>query len=247
VRQTRTSEERILQAAATVFLERGKDGTTMKEIAARAGVNKALLHYYFRSKDRLYERVFAQQLDKFAGQFVDIIPQTDDLKKFLELFVSNYIDRLAAHPELPGFMLWEIRQGGATAGKLIRRRIFGGLKHGTPLDPVIEKALREGVIRPLDPLHFVISLISACVFPFVARPIMERILPDAHFASPEFLEKRKQEILTLIWNGIKADASTPAAETEKLGEPNETEKLDKPDGSGSEDMADKPGRPGPGV
>ena len=207
----RTREEQILNAATHVFLEKGKDGATMHEIATRAGVNKALLHYYFRSKDRLYETVFARQVDEFFGRFADIIPRTDDIREFLESFVSNYIDRLVAHPQLPGFMLWEIKQGGATAGKLIRRKVFRGLKRGTPLDPVLEKAVKDGVIRPVDPANFILNLISMCIFPVVGRPIIEKILPDVRITSPEFLEKRKKEILALVWNGIRADAPPTVA------------------------------------
>ncbi len=209
VNKGRAREEQILDAATEVFLEKGKDGATMQEIAARAGVNKALLHYYFRSKDRLYETVFAHQFGEFIGPLSDIIPRTDDMKEFLELFVSNYIDRLVSHPQLPGFMLWEIRQGGGTASEVIRRTIFRGLKRGTPLDPVIQKAVREGVIRPLDPVNFILSLISMCIFPFVGRPIIEKLLPEARITSPDFLEERKKEILALIWNGIKADTPPP--------------------------------------
>ncbi|MBN1504049.1 MAG: TetR/AcrR family transcriptional regulator, partial [Candidatus Eisenbacteria bacterium] len=204
VQKGRARETQILQAATRVFLERGKDGATMREIAARAGVNQALLHYYFRSKDRLYETVFSRQVDEFFGPFAEVIPRTDDLRQFLERFVSNYIDRLVAHPELPGFMLWEIKQGGATAGKLIRRKVFRGLKHGTPLDPVIQKAVRDGVIRPIDPANFILNLISMCVFPVVGRPVIERILPGVRVTSQEFLEKRKREILAMVWDGIRA-------------------------------------------
>lgn len=211
MKKGKAREAQILNAATHVFLEKGKDGATMQEIASRAGVNKALLHYYFRSKDRLYETVFARQVDEFFGRFADIIPHTDDIKEFLELFVSNYIDRLAAHPQLPGFMLWEIKQGGDTAGKLIRRKLFRGLKRGTPLDPVIQKAVRDGVMRPVDSANFILNLISMCIFPVVGRPIVEKILPDVRITSPEFLEKRKKEILALVWNGIRADAPPPAA------------------------------------
>lgn len=203
-------EEQILNAATQVFLEKGKDGATMQEIADRAGVNKALLHYYFRSKDRLYETVFARQVDEFFGRFAEIIPRTDDIREFLESFVPNYIDRLVAHPELPGFMLWEIKQGGATAGKLIRRKVFRGIKGGTPLDPVIQKAVREGIIRPVDPANLLLSLISMCIFPIVGRPVIEKILPGVRVTSAEFLERRKKEILALIWNGIKADTPPPS-------------------------------------
>lgn len=199
-------ETQILDAATTVFLEKGKDGTTMHEIAARAGVNKALLHYYFRSKDRLYEMVFARQMDEFVGPLVDIIPRTDDLREFLEYFVSHYLDRLVAHPHLPGFMLWEVKQGGDTAGRLIRSKVFQGLERGTPFDPVLEKAVRDGVIRPVDPANFVLNVLSMCVFPFVGRPIIERLMPGVRITDPEFLNGRKKEILALIWQGIRADA-----------------------------------------
>jgi TetR/AcrR family transcriptional regulator len=198
-------EERILEAAARVFLEKGKDGATMQEIARRAHVNKALVHYYFRSKDRLYELVYAREFERLVGELVDALPETDDIQKFLRFFIDNYLERLARHQNLTRFILWEIWQGGGTVGKVIRHRVFKDRTSGTPFDPMIEKAVREGVIRPIDPVNFAISLMSVCIYPFVARPILENIFPDLHLLSPDFLERRKEEVFELFWNGIKLE------------------------------------------
>ncbi len=205
-------EEQILEAAACVFLEKGKDGATLLDVANRAGVNKALIHYYFRSKDRLYELVYAREFERLMGELADALPRTDDIQEFLRFFIDNYLERLAKQQNLTRFILWEIWQGGGTVGKLIRRRVFKGRKRGTPFDPMIEKAVREGIIRPIDPVNFVISLMSVCIYPFVARPILERILPDVRLLAPEFLKKRKEEVFMLFWNGIRSES--PAAGTE---------------------------------
>jgi len=197
------TEAKIIQAATEVFLEKGKDGARMQEIAGRANINKALLHYYFRSKDKLYEKVFREKVFRFLDELFSSVPQTDDIKIVLKEFTANYIDLISSHPELVRFILWEIRRGGQYMSDALRD-IFA--KHGFTKFPFLEKvqnAISEGTIRPLDPLHLIISVIGICVYPFIAQPLLENAIPGIQISSEGFLQKRKEEVFNLIWEGIQ--------------------------------------------
>ena len=102
------TEEKIIEAATKIFLEKGKDGARMQEIADRAGINKALLHYYFRSKEKLYAEVFSNELRKFFRSILGTIKESEDFKDFIQTFINLYIDTISKNPKLFRFILWEI-------------------------------------------------------------------------------------------------------------------------------------------
>lgn len=200
---TTETEAKIIQAATEVFLEKGKDGARMQEIARRANINKALLHYYFRSKDKLYEKVFREKVFGFLDELFSSVPKTDDIKTVLKQFTENYLDLISAQPELVRFILWEIKQGGQYMADAL---MDISNKHGFAKFPFLEKvqkAIQAGAIRPLDPLHLIISVIGMCVYPFIAQPLLESAIPGVKVSSPAFLQKRKEEIFNLIWEGIQ--------------------------------------------
>jgi len=198
------TEARILQAATEVFLNKGRDGARMQEIAEKAGINKALLHYYFRSKDRLYEEVFRKECGAYIGSFLASVPETEDMEVFLRFFIDHYIDRLAQRPQVVSFVLWEIQQGGERFGRIIREFLFREENDARPfIVDIVARAVASGRIRKVDPIQFILSLLGVCVYPFVARPILERIVDGLDVLSEAFLEKRKEEVFRLFWEGIQ--------------------------------------------
>ncbi len=199
------TENRIIQAATDVFLEKGRDGARMQDIADRAGINKALLHYYFRSKNRLYEKVFESVVEFFLRHLLEAAQVQQDLPQMLRSFINEYIDTLARHPQVVQFVLWEIRHGGENFARAAKK-VFEN--HGYTTIPLIAKtreALERGEIRPVDPVHFTLSLIGMCLYPFIARPVIERVIPGVEVRSPAFLERRKEEIFRLVWEGIQPE------------------------------------------
>ena len=85
------TEKKIIAAATDIFLKKGKDGARMQEIADHAGINKALLHYYFRSKDRLFEEVFKNEIKTIVTSIIDAISETENFYDFLTQFVHTYL------------------------------------------------------------------------------------------------------------------------------------------------------------
>ncbi len=197
------TEKRILQAATEVFLEKGKDGARMQEIAGKAGINKALLHYYFRSKEQLYRRVFASEVRRFFDALLNATPPTEQIQSFLQYFINSYLDQLAARPRMMRFISWEIQQDMGVFKEILKEVLLDS--EDSPLfrfRGIIQKAMQEGEIRPVSFPQFMLSLLGMCVYPFLAQPVVETIYPDIRVNDPEFLRQRKQEIFNLIWRGI---------------------------------------------
>ena len=162
------TEEKILNAAREVFIRKGMDGARMQEIADEAGINKALLHYYFRSKEKLFDAIFSKIIEFAFPQISKILK--DDLvfaTKF-ELIIDAYLDLLIKHPFLPGFILKEVNRDPSAFFKLVADHAFDA----EVVKSQIERAMDRGEIIRMDPVHLVINIISMCVFPFAARPIV---------------------------------------------------------------------------
>jgi AcrR family transcriptional regulator len=198
-----TAEEKIIKAAAEVFLEKGKDGARMQEIADLAGINKALLHYYFRSKEKLFSKVFHLEIPKIISNVFEAYDDSEDFKVFLESFISKYIDNIYPRKNLMRFLLWV---NDKTKQEIATIFVDAFNKRGFKKNPLvarIEKAVETGQIRPIEPSNFAMSVIGMCIFPIVGGPIVEKIFPGTKVNDKKYIENRKKEIISLVWNGIK--------------------------------------------
>ncbi len=195
------TEKIILEAARQVFIRKGFDGARMQEIADEANINKALLHYYFRSKDKLFMAIFVDVIQVFISSSVKFIqdPRQTVFEK-IRLFVEKYISFIQDNPYLPGFILNELNRRPD--------RLVGIFKSsGLELDyfySQIEKEIREGKIEPVEPEHLLVNMISMCIFPFVGKPMINTIiLSGSEKDFNLFIEERKKTIPEFIINSIK--------------------------------------------
>jgi TetR/AcrR family transcriptional regulator len=199
----RSTEGAILDAAKKVFLKKGLDGARMQEIADEAGINKALLHYYFRTKDKLFEAVFHELfLNFFPGVMGLMKDPGKDLFRKIELFVEQYMDMLIANPYLPGFIMHEISKTPENPAFLMEAFRKAGV-HPDFFIVQVNDSIKKGVIRPIDPIHLLIHIIALCVFPFIARPIISQMFFDNPSDYDAFIEERKKEIPKFIIQSIK--------------------------------------------
>ena len=194
------TEQKILAAAHAVFLRGGAHGARMQEIADEAGVNKALLHYYFRSKERLAEAVFRRAAGQLFPRLFGILASPLALEAKVEAFVDAEMEFLAAHPYLPGYVLSEANFNP----ELIRRVLTGGPR--PPLDALqaqLDAEAAAGRIRPIGAEQFLVNLISLIVFPFVARPMVQILFPmdDAGFRA--FVDERRASLASFILNALR--------------------------------------------
>ena len=193
------TERRILDAAHTVFLRRGTAGARMQEIAAEAGVNQALLHYYFRAKDRLSRAAFERAAMQLMPAVVGVLSSEVDLEEKVTRVVGLELDHLTRAPYLPGYIISELTHHPERARQLIAA--FSGM---TPEDirPRVISTLRRqidarvaaGAMRPIAPEQFVVNLVSLCIFPFAARPMISALLGMDPPAFERFIDARREDL-----------------------------------------------------
>jgi TetR/AcrR family transcriptional regulator len=194
------TEVLILDAARKVFLENGFDGTSMQMIATEAGINKALLHYYYRSKDRLFEAVFIEAFGQMAPNLVKVFMSDMPFEEMIRAFVDAYISALLKFPQIPQFILHELHRNPQRIVELIK---------STGINPelVFGKILREmelGNIRSMDPRQLMVNMLALCIFPFAARPMIQGfIFRNDSVAFDRFLEERKVAVADFILNAVK--------------------------------------------
>ena len=204
----RQTEQRILDAARSVFVRHGTAGARMQEIAEEAGVNQALLHYYFRSKDRLAEAVFAEAAGRLAPAIAAILGSDEPLERKVEQFVHLYIDTARRHPYIPGYVLAEMHHHPerlpAIAGRLapnapkpLAQPIL------TRLGTQLEALAAQGTIRPIAPEHFLANLLALCVIPFAVRPMFTLALGMNEPAFQRFLDQRRADLPGFILNALR--------------------------------------------
>ena len=198
--QDKTTEKKILDAAKVVFLKKGFDGARMQEIADEAKINKALVHYYFRSKDKLFDAIFREAFQQFLPQIAEIIMTQKPLFEILEIFVDSYITMLSNNPHLPSFVMHEINRNPERIVNIIKS---SGIKPEY-LEKAIQKEIKAGIINPIKPIHLIINIIAMCLFPFMARPIIQGFMFNGSSeAYKKFLSERKKEVTSFIINSIR--------------------------------------------
>lgn len=196
-----TTEEKILIAARKVFIEKGWDGARMQEIADNAGINKALLHYYFRNKEQLFKRVFAGIVGKLIPNLNTIIQSEQPIFEKIQSFIDAYIDFLLANQELPLFVANELSRN---ANLIVGAFEENGLKPMVgQMVMEIFQAIENKQIRPINPAHLLMNIVSMCVFPFMGRSIFQKVLmqvPEEMYQ--ELLKQRKKEIYEMVYHSI---------------------------------------------
>lgn len=201
------SEQRILAAARRVFIRRGTSGARMQEIAAEAGVNQALLHYYFRTKERLAEAVFREAAGRLVPAVVKVMGSEAPIERKVEDFVQLYIDTVRKSPFLPGYVLAELHQHPERLAsfKLDARVPAADVAHTllATLGAQLEARAAEGTMRPIAPEQFVVNLLALVVFPFVARPMLNAVFGMNDEAFERFLDDRRRELPGYILNTLR--------------------------------------------
>lgn len=191
-----STEEKIKAAAQLVFMKKGYAATRTRDIAEEAGINLALLNYYFRSKEKLFDLIMMEKLSKFFGAIAPVLNDVNaSLDQKIVSFSNNYIDLLTANPELPLFILSEARANP--------ERFVSKLPLAKVADSHFIQQLQEK--RPdIHPLHFLMNILGLSVFPFVMKPMFHAsgILNERAFTA------RMEERKTLIPRWIMAMLKT---------------------------------------
>jgi TetR/AcrR family transcriptional regulator len=197
------TERQIFDAALEVFARKGKDGARMQAIADRADINKAMLHYYFRSKDQLYDQVFGFTMRRFMASFGASLREAPTFAETLRAFIDGYITFIRDNEHAMRLMLNENLSGGSALGRHLKR--IDASDAAPPPKVLVERieaAIEAGEIRAVDPQHTVLSVISLCIFFFAAAPTVRVIHPDADADWNAFLDARKEHVFDLVYRGL---------------------------------------------
>jgi AcrR family transcriptional regulator len=201
------SEQAILAAAEKIFVQKGFTATRTTDIAAAAGVNHALLHYYFRTKEALFERIFqekaAQLLDAFIRSFDSDLPFFEKLK----LGMERHFDFIAQDPGLPFFILRELIQNEDRNDFIRGKLVPLALEIMKRIVDAVQKEVEQKTIRPIDPQDLLLNIVSLNVFSFISLQLLfDRNDPYPSPAVARFLAQRKKNNVDTIINSIKIEA-----------------------------------------
>jgi AcrR family transcriptional regulator len=168
-----STEEKIKQAAKIIFHQKGYAATRTRDIAEEAGINLALLNYYFRSKEKLFDIIILESLHEFRQFIMEVLnDEKTSLENKIETMVSNYIDLLIDQPDIPLFILSELRNDPqALIAKMSPKEPF--MK--SAFAKQFQQAVKAGKIMPINPLHYLMNLIGMIVFPFAGSPILKTV------------------------------------------------------------------------
>jgi TetR/AcrR family transcriptional regulator len=196
--------QRILEAASRIFAQKGREGARTREIAKAAGVNPAMLHYYFSSKEELYGRVLTPLLDQLLTGLKSALASSRDPRNQIQAVVEFYFNFLGAHSEMPRLIMWEIVTGSDTIHKTLFS-MFAADRDD--LRGTIRQTFRQTqkrTAKPGNPDQYMISLVALCVFPFIANPVLRAFNPELAHA-PDFMEERKSHVLDLLLGSLSPD------------------------------------------
>ncbi len=194
------TEDKIFEAATAVFEEKGMDGARMQDIANRASINKAMLHYYFRTKNRLFDAVFQKLAGKMFMKFAPVFEKDLTLEDKIRFFFREHITFLQENPMLPGFIIHELNRHPERIKKLISKIDFKNL--WIALSDMHGEELRKYNITEQNFPQIMTTIAAMSIFPFAARGIIEAIFNSLGVEFNDFIEKRKKFAADFVLKAI---------------------------------------------
>jgi TetR/AcrR family transcriptional regulator len=196
-------EQAILQAAEQLFLKKGFALTSTTEIAEVAGCNQALIHYYFRTKERLFEAIFEKKAALFFSNIIEITDSSMSFEDTLRRTIEAHFEMLRANQQLPFFLVNELTTNPSrieTLKKIVGPRI--GEVYARVSRWFAEEA-SKGSIRPIDPFDLIYSVVTLNVGAFLAAPIVKnaRGIDDSSFE--RYLDERREANVDLILKSLR--------------------------------------------
>ena len=191
------TEKHIKDTAKKVFFQKGLLNATTQQIADEAGVNRALIHYYFRSRDQLFKSILADAVDESRNKVDAIFNSDEPFKSKIAKYLDVFIDRNAEFPYIQNFIITEIMQDPEKMKEHFSRKRSHMLKH---IVPPLKKAIAEGSMAPVDPEHFIVNMMSMCSYPLVAKPFIQNMFSYDDNMYRKFLQERKQVIYKVLFN-----------------------------------------------
>jgi AcrR family transcriptional regulator len=189
------TEAKIKAAARFVFHQKGFAATRTRDIAKEAKMNLALLNYYFTNKEKLFELVMLETLGSFF-QAMGLVfnDESTSLEKKIELVAEKYIDLITEEPEIPLFIMSEIRSQGAA---ILEKLPFIHMIMQSTFVRQYKDAVKMGKISEPNPLHFLMNMLGLIVFPFIGSPLIRKVGKLSGHQFDKLMQDRKK--LIPVW------------------------------------------------
>ena len=198
--RSRNTEQKIFDAATELFLEKGVDRTSVREIAAKAGINLALMNYYFRSKENLFSAIFSQLVKKNSEELIRILNSDLELEEKIRQYVNVYIDMLSENPLLVSFVMAILHR---SRERITEMKAISNL-YGTDKFrlQVLEEG-KKGNIRRTDPSQLFVDMMSLIAFPFAIKML---VMDKNNYSEKDFqafMEERKERIPEMLIDSLR--------------------------------------------
>jgi AcrR family transcriptional regulator len=194
------TEEQILNAAKNVFQTKGMDGARMQEIADQAGINKAMLHYYYKSKQMLFEAVFKNAFSLLAPQLNRVLNDDTSIEDKVRNFTTNYISFIIKHPYLPNFIIQELNRNPDFILKIQENSTLLNIEK---FKAQVDLEVSQGILKPTKGDQLFINILALNIFPFVAKPLIKAFTKEDDKGFKQLMEQRKTEVSEFIIQAIK--------------------------------------------
>jgi TetR/AcrR family transcriptional regulator len=189
------TEKKILEAAGKVFMKKGRLGTSMQDIADEAGINRTLLHYYFRNKENLFDTIFSRVLATFFPKMVAAFASNLPFMDKIQVFVDTYTDLLNENPYLPVFVIQEISLNPDRLAGYIQQQ---GIDPDKALKGIAREMELYGILG-MDPRHLIANMLGMVLFPYIGRTLFQKVaFKDDAEAYEAFLEGRREHVPKFI-------------------------------------------------
>lgn len=203
-RQPQDTEAKILQAAESEFLTKGFAGARTTSIAQAAGVTHAMFHYYFRTKDKLFERIISEKIALMKELLLDTVANSDmSLEDKIRNVIGRHLDFVAANPDLPRFLVGEVFAYPERAKVLTEKIRMFAPRMIAELQRQIDEAAANGIFRKVDARMLIIDIVSLNIFSYMASPLINAVLDNCMEDSERFLAQRKKENFDTIMRKLK--------------------------------------------
>ncbi|MBD5238437.1 MAG: TetR/AcrR family transcriptional regulator [Bacteroidales bacterium] len=196
-----STEQKILKAAEAEFLAKGFDGARTTSIARAAGVTHAMLHYYFRSKEKLFQQIISEKFSHLQGIMLSSLLDADKpLMEKISQAIEQHLDFLAANPDLPRFLLTILSGNPELLSTAMSTLNVSGMS--SIIQAEIDRNAEAGLCRRIDARMLLLDIVSLNIFSFISAPVISLLL-GSFTESPEFIEQRKKNNVEIILNKLR--------------------------------------------
>lgn len=201
--KVKATEDVILDAAMKVFTRRGFAGARMEEIAKEAGINRALLHYYFRDKETMFNLIFETRFNEFFSGIGRILSSDFPLFEKIRQMINHEIDTLVTHPDIPRFVIMEVASQPERLIQYGQKMGFNPRQLLTIFTEQVNAAVEKKEIIPIDSRQLLMNVMSTCIYPFVAKPIIKTMMQMDENSFAVLMENRKKDLYDFIMKAIR--------------------------------------------